>query len=238
MADRRERLDDPEEALATAQDGRQAQIWTALPGIVESFDPDALTVSVQPAIQANVTAEDGSVRAAALPLLVDVPVVFPQGGGFLLTFPVRAGDECLVVFSSRCIDSWWQSGGVQPQAEQRLHDLSDGFALVGPRSRARRVTPAVSTEAVMLRAEDGSSFVEIAPDGVMTCRAQTQLVLDAPQILLKGAISMVSQSGGATTATLSGGLDASGDVTANGISLHGHSHKNVQPGNGSSGGPQ
>lgn len=238
MADRRERLDDPEEALATAQDGRQAQIWTALPGIVEAFDPIALTVSVQPAIQANVTAEDGATRAAALPLLVDVPVVFPQGGGFLLTFPIREGDECLVVFSSRCIDGWWQSGGVQPQAEQRMHDLSDGIAIVGPRSQASPVTPAVSTQAVQLRAEDGTSFVEIAPDGVLTCKAQTRLILDAPQILIKGVISMMGQDGGATTAVMSGSVDVSGDVTAGGISLHGHTHVNVQPGSGSSGGPQ
>ena len=33
-------------------------------------------------------------------------MVFPGGGGFALTFPVAAGDECLVVFASRCIDDY------------------------------------------------------------------------------------------------------------------------------------
>jgi hypothetical protein len=90
---------------------RLARGRTALPGVVAGFDPVAMTVSVQPAIKGRVTSPDGSTRSVALPLLVDVPVFFPRGGGFTLTFPVKSGDECLVVFSSRCMDAWWQSGG-------------------------------------------------------------------------------------------------------------------------------
>ena len=44
--DRRERLDDPVEAQRAALDGRQAEIWTALPGIFQSFDSEALTAVV------------------------------------------------------------------------------------------------------------------------------------------------------------------------------------------------
>ena len=69
-----------------------------------------------------------------------MPVVFPGGGGFALTFPVAAGDECLVVFASRCIDAWWQSGGVGEPMEPRMHDLSDGFALIGVRSQPAHVS--------------------------------------------------------------------------------------------------
>jgi len=47
---------------------------------------------------------------------------------------------------------------------------------------------------------------------------------------------MQSQSGGATTATLDGSLNATGDVTASNISLNSHTH----PGDsgGTTGGPQ
>ena len=168
--DRREQLDDPVEALRTALDGRQAEIWTALPGIVAGFDPGAMTVSVQPAVKGAIVGEDGKARQVPLPLLVDVPVSFPQGGGFTLTFPVKAGDECLVVFASRCIDGWWQSGGVQAPAERRMHDLSDGFAIVGVRSQPR-VLPAVNPENVQLRSDDGADFVEITPAGTVRLEA-------------------------------------------------------------------
>lgn len=162
--DRRERLNDPIEAQRAALDGRQAEIWTALPGIVTAFDPDAITVSVQPAIAGSITGEDGVAQRVSLPLLVDVPVSFPMGGKFVLTFPVAAGDECIVVFSARCIDGWWQSGGVQAPAEHRMHDLSDGMAIVGIRSKARKLRD-ISTENVQLRSEDGLTYIEIGPEG-------------------------------------------------------------------------
>lgn len=169
--DRRERFDDPVEALRAAMDGRLAEVWTALPGIVQSFDAQAQTVSVQPAIKGRVTRADGAVVSVTLPLLVDVPVIWPSGGGFTLTFPLAAGDEALVVFASRCIDAWWQSGSVQEPLSPRQHDLSDGIAFVGPRSQARRL-PGISTENVQLRTDDGTTYLEITPGGKVRIEAE------------------------------------------------------------------
>ena len=171
--DQRERINDNEEALRAALQGWQASMWTALPGIIESFDAEKLTCSVAPAIQARVRAADGSFQWVSLPLLVDCPVIFPNGGDFVITFPVRAGDECLVIFSSRCIDAWWQSAGIQVQAELRMHDLSDGFVLVGPRSQPSILAgqPAVSTNSTQLRTKDGSAYIELAPGGVVNIKA-------------------------------------------------------------------
>lgn len=95
-----------------------------------------------------------------IPLLVDVPIVFPRAGGYVLTFPVKKGDECLVVFGDMCIDAWWQSGGVQNQVESRRHDLSDGFAIIGCWSQPRVVSN-YSTESVQLRNEAGNAYFEI-----------------------------------------------------------------------------
>ena len=82
-------------------------------------------------------------------------MVFPGGGGWSITFPVSKGDEALVVFASRCIDDWWQSGGVGIQPDLRMHDLSDGFAIIGPRSQPRKLNPAISTIAVDSRKHFG-----------------------------------------------------------------------------------
>lgn len=244
MIDRRERQNNPVESVRAALDGRQAEIWTALPGIIQSFDPAAMTVVVQPAVAGRVTDEVGRTSSVNMPLLPDVPVVFPGGGGFTLTFPVAAGDECLVVFASRCIDAWWQSGGIGEPMEPRMHDLSDGFALVGVRSQARSLSPAVHTGNMQLRADDGETVVELTPgkDVIVTgptsvtLKSKGSITLDAPRIYIRGLISMRSQSGGATTATLDGSLDATGDVTASNISLNSHTH----PGDsgGTTGGPQ
>ncbi|ALD79410.1 Phage-related protein [Citrobacter portucalensis] len=76
-----------------AQDGSEQQtldaqklsIFTglrvAMPGIIQSFDPDTVTCTVQPAIYGQKVGEDGKATSEAIPILPDVPVVFPRGGG-------------------------------------------------------------------------------------------------------------------------------------------------------------
>ena len=85
-------IDDPTAYTPTMLSDWQSGIWTAIPGIVQSFNASELTVEVQPAIQAKYLAEDGSVKIVNLPKLVDCPVVFPHGGGCSLTFPVKSGE--------------------------------------------------------------------------------------------------------------------------------------------------
>ena len=71
------------------------------------------------------------------PLLVNVPVAFPQAGAYSITFPVSKGDECIVLFSDLSIDNWWKYGNVQNPVEQRRHDLSDGMAIMGVKNQAK-----------------------------------------------------------------------------------------------------
>lgn len=224
--DRRERFDDPEEALRVAMEGNQAAMWTAIPGIVQSYDAAAVTVSVQPAIKGIVQGADGNFQASNMPILPDVPVVFPRGGGCTLTFPIAAGDECLVVFSSRCIDMWWQNGGVQMPFEQRMHDLSDGFAIMGPQSQKNKITN-ISNTAVQLRSNDGIAVIQLNPTthaidvvttGAVTVSTTTDIILNAPSVTINGNV------------TVNGRVDASGDVTGQGTSLHHHTHGGVKAG--------
>lgn len=169
-----ERLDDAEVSLRLAQENAQAQMWTALPGIVKEVDLAKQTCSVQPAIRGSVTDAKGKTTPCDLPMLVDVPIVFPRAGGFALTFPVKEGDECLVVFASRCIDAWWQNGGVQEPAEWRMHDLSDGFAMLAPTSQPKRLQ-GVSDSTVQLRTESGLTFVEVDAEGNITLKGNVRV---------------------------------------------------------------
>ena len=163
MISLQDRLGNESLRLESLITGRQAQMWTALPGIVQTFDPKALTCEVQVAIMGKRVLEDGTVETTTLPLLLDCPVVFPRGGGCSLTFPIKSGDECLVVFSCRAIDFWWQLGGVQAPAEPRMHDLSDGFVIPGPYSQPNVIAD-VSTSCVELRTDDRKAYVSLNPN--------------------------------------------------------------------------
>lgn len=131
-------LGSKEQADAQLAQAIMSAMRVSMHGIIQSFDPDAVTAVVQPAIKGAEKDESGARVSVNLPLLVDVPVVFPRGGGCTLTFPVKHGDECLVIFADRCIDFWWQSGGIQEPVDERMHDLSDAFCIVGPQSQAKK----------------------------------------------------------------------------------------------------
>lgn len=134
-------------------------------GTVTAFHPGdastAPTVDVQLA-QQQVTsiAPDGTKTLAQYPLLQGVPVYFPNGGGVTITFPIAAGDECIILFNDRDLDNWIIEGAGQPPGTARTHDFSDGMALVGIRSNPRALAN-ISTTSAQVRSDDGETVISI-----------------------------------------------------------------------------
>lgn len=162
--DRRGLLNEAEETSLLMLDGRQSSMWTALPCIVQDVDLSKMTIMAQPTIKGVTYDQDNNATFVNLPLLADVPIVFPSAGGFIITFPIVAGDEVLVVFSSRCIDDWWQSGGVGIPIEMRMHDLSDGFAIPGPKSQPN-VISSISATDIEIRNKAGTVYLSLTSSG-------------------------------------------------------------------------
>lgn len=238
-----------DDVLASERQAINEQIRVALPGIIQSFDPSTVTATVQPSVRYILRDNDGNTTTDDYPLLVDVPVVFPRGGGCTLTFPVSAGDECLVIFADRCIDFWWQNGGIQKPVDPRMHDLSDGFAIVGPQSQAYKIG-GISTSAAQLRTDDGAAFVEVAAGHAITVKTPGKLTASAdggteitsPTIVLNGNVTIngnLSQGMGSSggNATMLGPITVINDVKAGGKSLTSHTHSGVQTGSGNTGVP-
>jgi len=215
--------------LRVVAEGNQTKIWTALPGIIQSFDAAKMTCVVQPTIQGRQVTSKDEVKFINFPLLLDCPVFFPSGGGVTLTFPIAPGDECLVVFSSRCMDAWWQSGGIQPPAEARMHDLSDGFVLPGVRSQPR-VLSSVSTSKAQLRSDDGATYVELDPTGAIVKIKATTIILD-------GAVTITGITTAQANVNVTGTVTGSVDVVGGGKNLKTHIHSGVTVGGGNTGAP-
>lgn len=225
----------PEEAAAAQIEGRLKDLHTCLPGIIASFDPVTQTASVQPAIQ-RIFTERGGVN---LPLCVDVPVQFPGGGDFFLTFPVKAGDECILQFSERCIDFWHASGGVQLPAEYRLHDFSDAMATVGLNSQPKKLTDLQMTGAELrtrsrstyIRLEEGTIYIKgnIVHEGnVQQAGNTTRQGTSSTTGKITGQGGM--QVSGGSGVSMSGNIDHnSGTITSNGKNI-GSTHNHNETG--------
>lgn len=163
--DRREWLGDSQETFRASFRGEQKELWTALPATVLDVNLDRQTITAQGVIKGVITNEDGSKTYLEPPVFINVPICFPRGGGYAITFPLREGDEVLIVLSSRCIDGWWQSGGIQVPPDLRMHDLSDGFAIPGPTSIPNALS-GVSSNSLRVMNEEATKYVEISEDKI------------------------------------------------------------------------
>ena len=209
--DRRERAPDPEEAWRLALASLQARIWTALPGIVDTVGNNGQTVDVQPTILGGQRETDGTYTPVTMPILPNCVVVWQGGGGVTGTFPIKKGDECVVVFASRCIDGWWKEGGVQDQLEPRMHNLTDGFAIVGLRSLPRNFV--VDTNSAQIRSDDGSTVIGLNPT--------TQVVtISAPGGINLNGVTIDSSGNLHSPATITGATDVIADTKSGKTHTH------------------
>lgn len=137
---------------------------TAIPCTVISYDNIKQTIVARPVMYDM--DKDGITRRQSD--IYSVPVIFPSSGGGALTFPVRVGDSCLVIFSQRAFDTWWVTGKLPAQpSTQRFHDYNDAIAILGLKSRNNSLE--ASTDSVELRYEDSNgrliNKITMSPDG-------------------------------------------------------------------------
>lgn len=190
------------------------------------------TISCQPVVQRVV---DG--RNITLPEFIEVPPVFMQGGSSYTAHPIAVGDYCLLVFAERCFDRWYEGQDFRPPAEFRMHDYSDGFAIVGINPRAGAIT----IPDVITHIGDTYQQGDYVHDGD---REQTGDFVQTGNYTITGNVTI----NGSLTVNASVGdvvnvngvvLEVTGgDVVADGISLKQHTHGGVQTGSGSTGTPQ
>ncbi|MGF6878352.1 Gp138 family membrane-puncturing spike protein [Paraburkholderia sp. MM5477-R1] len=215
--------DMPSAELARSHEMRAEllKVRTAFPGIVESFDPDARTVTVRPAIDAVLA----DTSAAELPLLVDVPVSFPMGGPFVIEWPLKRGDEGQVIINDRCIDGWFVSGRNGPPMDLRVHDLSDASFIPGICSLPR-VPGGFDMDALVIRQIAGPAKFRMDSGGNIEIDGAL-FTVKCPAVfekLLTYQAGMAGQGGGAGT-QITGDIDHSGGtISSNGVTVDGHTH--------------
>ena len=111
-------------------------------GIIQSFNAEDLTAEVLIANKKTLNLnKDGTqnVRDYAI-ITAKVCYCCPY-----ITYPIEQGEECILLFNDREIESWFISGEVQPEAYQRMHDLTDCIAIVGLKSLAKMIEITANT---------------------------------------------------------------------------------------------
>lgn len=105
----------------------QAKLNTCIPGRIESYDSKRQAVDVQPLLNRRLISGQHEI----LPIIPNVPFCFPSAGDRGLFFPIKRGDNCLLLFSQRSIETWKISGGRVTPNDTRKHAFSDAIAIPG-----------------------------------------------------------------------------------------------------------
>lgn len=168
----------------------------------------------------------------------NVPYLRVQGGGNGIILDPQSGDIGVCVFASRDITKVKSTKSAANPGSFRQYSFSDGLYLGG-----------------MLNGTP-SQYVRFGGDGI-TIHSPTAVTIEAPVVsinastsctittptftvngntVLNGALSQgLGDAGGACS--MLGPVTVSGDVAANGTSVHNHKHGGVQTGSGQTGVP-
>lgn len=113
--------------IKTAFEHQISNIHTALPGHIIKYDAALQKAEVKPNIQKKFY--NGDVKD--MPIITNVPVVFPRSSEAYFKFPLKANDGVLLIFSERSLERWLSVGGIVEPGATRKFDISDCIAIPG-----------------------------------------------------------------------------------------------------------
>lgn len=119
------------EVLRRSADSRISDVWTAIPAKVISYDASTQTVDCQPVVRRPVPSDDqeGAFTFEELPIVPDVAVAFPRGGGCAVTWPISPGDFVELIVQTLAIAQWQETGETADPGDLRTHSLGNCIAI-------------------------------------------------------------------------------------------------------------
>lgn len=172
-------------------------IHTTIPAVVVAYDATTQRADVQVAVG---DVSDG--EAYLPPPHVNVPVLFPCFGDFVICAPLKEGQEVLLFVSERDTDRWIDEGGIiRTPDDERRFDEDDVFCYPGVITGNKALPATVATpDSLVIATRDGSTRIVIE-DGEVTIHAGSVKIGDATAVALALA-GLVNANFSALAATL------------------------------------
>ncbi len=190
------------------------EVFVALPGVVDKYNPVTQTADVLPLLKRPYVNQDASEGTDDIPIVPQVPVWFPRGGGFFMSLPLQKGDNVLLVICDQSLENYVAGDGatqVDP-VDLRQHDISDAIAIPGGGVLSKAIKTIIASGAYFgkengpgLRVSDAA--VEVVTGGAPAAVGgfvAMSLLVDAIFATLDGVFrgwTPVAQDGGAALKT-------------------------------------
>lgn len=192
---------------------------------VEKFDPDKMTVDVQPLSK---SLDGGAYRTP--PQILGVPVSMIRGAGFAIRPWYAAGDLGVVLYVDHDIDRILEAGSECEPNTERNHAFEDAV-FIGAFIPAGKPVNVGPKEALVMAHEDSGSYIAMTKNGI-EIKGNVSVVGD---ITMKGNAIHTGNITRTGNVSQAGNTTVDGDVVASGKSLVSHTHN--CPLGGSTSGP-
>lgn len=156
-------IHDLAEVITKAIDYRLATMHVCMPATVIAYNAATQTVNVQPVVASAIPLETGTL-VEPLPMIADVPVEFPRGGGYVVVFPLNPGDTGIIECTDFSIDLWRQAGIAGTPNDLSTHALGNAVFRPGLSPSTKPIVGAPAA-GMMVGAEAGKQIV-ISATGV------------------------------------------------------------------------
>lgn len=180
-------------------------------GIVEEYDPGTRTAKVNIANKLVLGQNEDGTQNVENYAPIYSKVWFFGWGDKGITHPIEQGQEGILLFNDRELESWYINGDINPLSSNRSHSLSDSIFITGLTSFVNMT----STLQDCINIFYGLNNIKINENGI-TINGNTTI---------NGNL------------TVNGSINATGDIVANGISLLNHVHSGVEAGGSNTGKP-
>lgn len=114
-------------AIQTVVENMLLDLHTCIPGRIEKYDYIKQLAEVKPLIRQDYNDD----TTESMPVIANVPVMFPRTKKSIIHFPLVKGDYVLILFSERAMEKWLSLGGEAESGDKRKYDLSDAIAIPG-----------------------------------------------------------------------------------------------------------
>lgn len=156
---------------------------TSLPGIIVDYDPSTNKATIQPALNKNYVS-----GVKPMPILENVPVMFPGGSNFNITFPLKKGDYVLLIFVQRSMDLWLSVGGQVTPNDPRKFDISDAIAIPGLQPFTGDFS---NTSGINFEISFGGSKISISPTGEIQIKTDSTVAIGTTTTELLNIVSQL-----------------------------------------------
>ena len=174
-------------------------VHTSLPGIVNEYDATTRRARVQPAVDLLMT--DGTTKPK--PILLDVPVLFPTGGGFTMHFPLVAGDPVMLLFAERDIAAFKEALEVGPPLTDDIMEIQHAVCVPGfvPPDTIAPVLAPPNVPGLLMQSNDGMTYVNLQ-EGTLDATVDG----GDTNVHLESGVIMATPDGGVTVVNIEPGI--------------------------------